>query len=129
MNARVKDFAAISLFMLGLVISQNILGFNGGISGYSGNPATNAGNTCSTCHSGGVIPTVNLTGPTIVQPGTISSFTFTISGGQQNSGGLDISADGGSLINTLASTRLQANEITHNQRATAVGGSISWSFD
>jgi len=130
MNNNVKNLTTISIFVLGMGISQNGFSFNGGISGYSGNPATNAGNTCSTCHSGGAIPTVNLTGPTLVQPGTISSFTFTISGGQKNSGGLDISTDGGSLINTLASTRLQSGEITHNQRATVAGdGTVSWSFD
>ncbi|MFV1998173.1 MAG: choice-of-anchor V domain-containing protein [Acidiferrobacterales bacterium] len=130
MNYEVKNFATAGIFLLGLVVSQNVFSSSGGISGYSGNPATNAGNTCSACHSGGTAPTVNLTGPATVQPGTINTFTFTISGGQQNSGGLDISADGGTLINTLASTRLQNGEIIHNQRATVAGdGTVSWNFD
>ncbi len=130
MNYKVKNCATIGIFVLGMVISQNVFSFSGGINGYSGNPATNAGNTCSACHSGGAAPTVSLTGPATVQPGTISTFIFTISGGQQNSGGLDVSADGGTLINTLASTRLQTGEIIHNQRATAAGdGTVSWSFD
>jgi len=130
MSNKLTNPVTIGIFVLHLTISQNVFSFSGGINGYSGNPATSAGNTCSTCHSGGATPTVNLTGPATVQPGTISTFTFTISGGQQNSGGLDISADGGTLINTLASTRLQVGEIIHNQRATAAGdGTVSWSFD
>lgn len=121
---------AIGIFIFNLDINQKAFSFSGGVSGYSGNPATNGGNTCSSCHSGGTIPTVNLTGPSSVQPGTVSTFTFTISGGQQNSGGLNISANGGVLISTQASTRLQAAEITHNQRAiAATDGTISWSFD
>ena len=92
--------------------------------------ATNAGNNCSTCHSGGTVPTINLTGPATVQPGSISTYTLTLSGGQQHSGGLNVSADGGTLMNTLASTRLQMGEIIHNQRANVAGdGTVSWNFD
>jgi len=130
MSISVKKLATISIFLLNLVISQSIFSYSGGINGYSGNSATNAGNTCSSCHSGGITPSVNLSGPTTVQPGTISTFSFTVSGGQQNSGGLDVSASGGSLMNTQASTRLQMGEIIHNQRASAaVDGSVSWNFD
>jgi len=130
MDNKVQKLATFSIFITSLVISQNVFSFGGGINGYSGNPATTAGNTCSMCHSGGTTPAVQLTGPATVQPGTISTFTFTISGGQQNSGGLNVSADGGTLMSTSTSTRLQNGEITHSQRATAeVDGTVSWNFD
>ncbi len=130
MSNRVKSLVTISIFILNLLASHNAFSYNGGINGYSGNPATNGGTTCSNCHSGGAVPTITLTGPSSVQPGSISTFTFTISGGQQNSGGLDVSVNGGTLINTLANTRLQASEITHNQRsAAATDGSVSWRFN
>jgi len=130
MNNKQKDFTTIGIFLLTLLTSQNVFSLNGGISGYSGNPATTSGSTCSLCHSGGTTPITNLSGPAMVQPGTINTYTLTISGGQQRSGGMDVSTDGGTLINTLANTRFQAGEIIHIQRKPVVGdGSVSWSFD
>ena len=130
MNNKQKNLASIGIFLLTLLTSQNVFSLNGGISGYSGNPATNSGSTCSLCHSGGTIPTVNLIGPAAVKPGTINTYALIISGGQQRSGGMDVSVDGGTLINTLANTRFQAGEIIHSQRKPVVGdGSVLWSFD
>ena len=37
--------------------------------GYSGNPATGGGQTCTVCHGGGAAPTVAFHGPTTVVPG------------------------------------------------------------
>lgn len=126
----VKNLAVIGVFVLTLATGQQVFGFSGGISGYSGNVATNAGNTCMFCHSGGTTPSINLTGPVLVQPGTINTYTLTISGGQAHSGGMDVSVDAGTLMNMLAKTRLQSGEINHNQRATAAGdGSVSWNFN
>jgi len=125
-----KNVAVIGIFLAALLTSQSVFSLNRGISGYSGNPATTSGSTCSVCHSGGTIPTINLSGPATVQPGTINTYILTISGGQQRSGGMDVSADGGTLINTLANTRFQAGEIIHIQRKPVVGdGSVTWKFD
>ena len=125
-----KNVAVIGIFLAALLTSQSVFSLNRGISGYSGNPATTSGSTCSGCHSGGTIPTINLSGPATVQPGTINTYILTISGGQQRSGGMDVSADGGTLINTLANTRFQAGEIIHIQRKPVVGdGSVTWKFD
>ncbi len=103
---------------------------SGGIINHSGNPLAGGGATCSNCHSGGVLPSVSITGPTSVQPSSTSTFTFTMTGGQQNIGGLDISAQGGTLISTQANTRLLSGELTHQQPAVAAtNGNVSWSFD
>ena len=130
MNTIIRSFSSAGIFFLALSINQSVFGFSTGVNGYSTNPATNAGNSCVLCHSGGTVPTVTLSGPVSVQPGTINTYTLTISGGQANSGGLDVSVDAGTLINTLASTKLQSGEITHTQRALAdPNGDVAWSFD
>ena len=130
MNNKIENLVSVGIFVLTLITSQFAYSSSNGISGFSGNPATNSGNTCTQCHSGGVAPSISVTGPTEVQPGTINTFTLTITGGQANSGGLNVSADAGTLINTFANTKLQSGEITHTQRATAAGdGSVSWDFD
>ena len=125
-----RHLTVIGVFILNLLFIHNTFGFSGGINGFSGNPVTNGGSTCSNCHSGGTTPTVVLTGPSVVQPGSINTFTLTISGGQQNSGGLNVSADGGILISTLANTKIQVTELTHTQRVIAAGdGTVAWDFN
>ena len=70
---------------------------SGGISGYSGNPGTNFGQNCNACHGGGVPPTVTLSGPTTVSPGSLTTYTLTLTGGQQTTGGLGVSVTRGEL--------------------------------
>ncbi len=130
MNTIIRSFSSAGIFLLTLVYTQSVFGFSSGVNGYSTNPATNAGNSCALCHSGGTAPTITLTGPVSVQPGTVNTYTLTISGGQANSGGLDVSVDAGTLISTLANTKLQSGEVTHTQRALAdPNGDVAWSFD
>ena len=104
----------------------------GGITGLSGNPATAGGATCTVCHGGGIVPTVTLSGPTLVTPGTLNTYTLTISGGQQIAGGLDVSTNLGTLAVNPADggTRLQSGEITHRSPRTVNAGlEVVWSFD
>ena len=103
-----------------------------GIPGLSGNPATTGGLTCTACHGGGVPPLVTLSGPTLVAPGTLNTYTLTISGGQQIAGGLDVSTTAGTLAVNPADggTRLQSGEITHRSPRTVNAGlDVVWSFD
>ncbi len=130
MNNLRSSFAFLSVLVFAMLISPLAFGFSGGINGYSGNPATSGGASCTACHSGGAAPTVTLTGPNSVQPSSTSTYTLTISGGQSNAGGLDVSATGGGLVATQANTLLKAGELTHQLPATSVGGAaISWSFN
>ncbi len=104
-------------------------GLSSGISGYSGDPATNGGATCASCHTGGATPTVTLSGPTQVAPGATVTYTFTISGGPGAGGGFDVSATAGSLSVVDGGTRLLAGEIVHaSTRTPDASGSISWTF-
>lgn len=86
----------------------------GGINGFSGQ----SGNTCNVCHQGGSFPTVTLTGPAAVAPGTVSTYTLTIAvpidtPTDQKAGGLDVAASGGTLMATAPGTQIRFGELTH----------------
>jgi glucose/arabinose dehydrogenase len=94
-------------------------------------------NGCNECHSGGTVPTVTLTGPTVVAPGSTNDYTLQITNsGAQTFGGLNVSA----LIGVLAtggtdSTDTQTMtgtggraEITHTMAKPAVSGTTTFTF-
>jgi hypothetical protein len=103
-----------------------------GISGFSGDPST-GGLYCNECHTGGVVPTVTLGGPTTVAPGTTNTYTLTITGGQSTEGGLDVSASSGALSVNPGESGMQLlnSEITHTAPRPAQGfpRRVLWSFD
>ncbi len=113
-----------ALALVGLALASS-----GGISGYSGDPLTNGGAICTDCHGGGIAPTVTLVGPTTVAAGSTNTYTLTITGGQQISGGLDVAASRGNLIATDASTFVLNREIVHQFPKFDGGSGISWNFD
>ena len=101
---------------------------SGGINGFSGE----FGIDCNVCHTGGQAPAVVIDGPTLVFPGTVNSYTLTITpnGLTQRMGGLDVSADGGSLIVTDPGTYLLADEVTHDDPRVLDGNNqIVFTFD
>ncbi|MBI4313043.1 MAG: hypothetical protein HY681_14885, partial [Chloroflexi bacterium] len=113
-----------------MTIAGTALGYPGGITGYSGNPATTGGAFCTSCHDGGVAPAVTLTGPTSVAPGSTNTYTLTISGGQKVLGGLDVSATLGTLISLSGQgTKLRNGEVTHStEKAADPAGKVSFNF-
>ena len=104
--------------------------FSGGVSGYSGNPAT-GGATCNNCHSGGSTPWVVLDGPTLVQPGETNTYTLTLGGGQERAGGLDVSVTDGTLVIIDVGTQLLDGEVAHTtpRPVTPFIFEASWSFN
>jgi hypothetical protein len=94
-----------------------------GITGHSGNPST-----CTSCHSGGTVPTVSLAGPISLTAGTSGVYTLTITGGAAVVGGLDVSATGATLQATGPNTQLRSGEITHTAPTSFSGGSLSFTF-
>jgi len=101
-----------------------------GITGYSGNPATRGGQICTACHGGGSSPTVVLSGPPTVQIGKTYLYSLTISGGQQQAGGLDVSATDGTLSVVDAGTKIQAGELTHRfPKSAGPNGDVVFTFD
>ncbi|WP_420645507.1 choice-of-anchor V domain-containing protein [Candidatus Leptofilum sp.] len=86
--------------------------FSGGVSGRSGV----GGSNCSLCHNTGTVPTVTLSGPAVAFTGETFTYTLTIAGGQELAAGLDVSASGGVLTDTLAGslyTQILGGEVTH----------------
>ncbi len=101
-----------------------------GINGFSGNPATTGGLICIACHSGGITPTVTLSGPQTVTPGSTNRYMLSISGGQQIAGGLDVSVTDGTLANIDEETYILFEELTHRApREADAFGTVTFEFD
>ena len=117
----------ISIALIFLLFSSHALGSSAGISGFSGS----TGSSCTTCHNAGTVPTVALSGSNSVTPGSTNSYQFTITGGQNQIGGLSVSASSGTLIVQPGgnSTKILNSELTHTQPAFVSAGSIVWDFD
>ena len=129
----------LSPFVLLTALPGTATAFSGGISGCSDSPdsmatcssftGTQVG-SCSNCHSGGVEPTVSLSGPTTVMPGSTHTYTFTIMGGQQVAGGLNVSTDAGILMAADSNTRVQSGEVTHSSPLSVdENGNVVFTFD
>jgi ASPM-SPD-2-Hydin domain-containing protein/HYDIN/CFA65/VesB family protein len=99
-----------------------------GMNGYSGNPATHSGSICSACHGGGSAPTVGLTGPTSLAPGSSGVYTLMITGGAAVVGGLDVSTSAGTLQASGPGTKLQSGDITQTAATPFTSGALSFTF-
>ena len=87
---------------------------------------------CNQCHSGGSAPTVTLTGPTSVTPGSTSEYLLEIvEVGLREKGGLDAGASAGTLAvggAHASGTKLFSGEITHTTPKDSDGTSVKFSF-
>lgn len=99
--------------------------YSSGITGYSGS----SGSTCSACHSGGTAPVLTLTGPNSVEAGSTNTYTLTMSGGQQNAGGFNVSTTAGTLSTTMSDATNDGGELRHTQPFSDNGSGIVWTFD
>ncbi|HCE42492.1 MAG TPA: hypothetical protein DET40_02970, partial [Lentisphaeria bacterium] len=107
---------------------STVLADASGRSGYSGNPATRSGATCSSCHSGGPATTVTLSGPTSVAPNSTNAYTVTVTSAGQTGGGFDVSTTAGTLAAGTGS-KLSAAEVIQSAQKTMTAGSVSWQFN
>ncbi|MEZ4863404.1 MAG: PQQ-dependent sugar dehydrogenase [Caldilineaceae bacterium] len=99
--------------------------------GFSGNPATNGGANCTSCHAvGAPTPSVALLGPTTVTAGSTNLYTLTISGGPAQTGGLDISVSNnrGTLLPTGSDTQAFLGELTHSAPKAFNGNQVAFTF-
>lgn len=135
MNKRVMaDFVTASyaraiVLAVAFIFPQVAWSLSSGITGHSGNPDTNGGAICTLCHSGGVAPDVQLHGPNSVEAGSLNTFTLSVSGGQQNLAGMDISVTSGSLIATAAGMVKDGSELKHSQPFNVGSTPTTWSFN
>jgi PKD repeat protein len=99
--------------------------YPGGVTGYSG--ATGA--TCGSCHSGATAPALTLSGPTTLGVGASGNYTLTMQrSGSNPSGGLDVSANGGTLTTSTTGTVVRSGEITHSSPNNVPASGVTWSF-
>jgi glucose/arabinose dehydrogenase len=117
----------------GLAAPPRARAFSGGISSTS----FSAVNGCNDCHAGGSVPTVTLTGPTIVDPDSTHEYTMTVSHvGSQDLSGLNVSAAVGVLAtggsNAAGTTTILGSggrtEITHTGPKSSMASVTTFSF-
>jgi len=73
------------------------------------------------------MPTVALSGPTQVQPGSTNTYSLTISGGQLSGGGLDVSVTDGFFTTIDSGTWIIDGEVLHRStRGAAPNGDVTW---
>src|SRR5690606_14623662 len=102
-----------------------------GRNGFSGNPGTNGGATCTACHApGATTPVVTISGPQLLDADTVAEYTVTISGGPGATGGLGVSSSGasGTFQAIGKDVHVIGGEISHTQPKAFAGGGASFSF-
>ncbi|HEY4529080.1 MAG TPA: choice-of-anchor V domain-containing protein [Luteimonas sp.] len=102
-----------------------------GRNGFSGNPGTQNGATCAACHAPGAsTPTVTISGPQVLDAGTIADFTVTITGGPAVTAGLGVSASdaAGTFQAAGKDVHVIGGEISHTQPKAFSGGAVSFGF-
>lgn len=126
---------AIALAVLGAIAALGAApsgAFSGGVSGLSGNPGTNLGDTCGSCHGGGSTPALNLSGPTVVAPNAVNTYVLSIQSANvvsQTAAGLDVSATAGLLSSLGSDTQILDGEVTHTaSKPNDSGGLASFTF-
>lgn len=104
----------------------------GGRSGFSGNPSTNAGASCSVCHApdGANTPDVMLTGPLTIDAGTTRDYTVTIVGGPAQTAGVNISSENdiGVLLSRGTDLQQMQGELTHTGRKNFSANAATFDF-
>lgn len=88
------------------------------------------GSTCTRCHGGGAVPTVELTGPAELAAGETGSFTLTITGGAASVGGFNVATDR-STANLIAGPgqKKVGAELTHASPQAFSSGSLAFTFE
>ncbi|MET0405011.1 MAG: MXAN_6652 family MXYO-CTERM-anchored protein [Cystobacter sp.] len=114
---RFSTFARVGSLVAMSLLSSSALARSTGIIGRSGKPpATGTTRTCVGCHTAGTNVTVEISGPTAVEPGSKNPYTFIIRGGPAVVGGVDLSVDSDAAALEVAENsglRKDGVELTH----------------
>lgn len=123
-----RGLTIIASLLVVLAAGAGVMASATGRVGYSGNPATNGGQTCTLCHSGGAAPTVSWRGPTTVLPGATNVYNFVLQDGPAVTGGLDVAATAG-VLQPGTGMRSEAGEVTHSfPRDFDLSGRVAFTF-
>jgi glucose/arabinose dehydrogenase len=106
----------------------------GGRSGFSGDPASNAGTVCTVCHTPGSAPTplVSIGGPRVIDAGTTAGYFVTLQGGPGATAGVGIST--GDDIGNLqpagcGDLQVLDKELTHTAPKAFSNGAATFVFN
>lgn len=108
----------------GIVLALSLVGLSAGLqasingrSGFSGDPSTNAGATCSVCHApdGAAAPAIGIAGPDSINAGATQDLFVVMVGGPAQTAGVNISVqDGiGNLLPVEGDLQQMDGELTH----------------
>ncbi|WP_426755552.1 MXAN_6652 family MXYO-CTERM-anchored protein [Myxococcus sp. Y35] len=96
-----------------------------GVTGQTGKD----GATCSTCHKGGELPTVEFEGPTSLAPGATGQYAFIIRGGPAKTGGVGIAVDSTeATLQAGEGTKKLGAELTHAQPRAFTNNELRFPF-
>lgn len=121
---RFPSYGAAGVLSLCL-LSSPALANSKGMTGYSGKSSQ----TCTTCHSGGSAPTVEISGPTSLETGATGQYSLIIRGGPGQKGGFNVAVD-----NTAASleagegSKKVSGELTHSDARPSSAGEVRFPF-
>lgn len=116
---------ALPLLVAALGLAGPALARPEGITGYSGR----SGTTCNACHGGGTTPTVVLTGPARVEPGSTHTYRLTLTGGAGRVAGFDVAVEGaGATLVPGDGQRAAAGELTHSSPRAFTDGAAVFEF-
>jgi hypothetical protein len=97
-----------------------------------GNSGKNPNQTCNSnsCHFGGSVSTVSVSGPKTLAAGEVGQYTFLIVNNNANAvnSGADIAVDNGTLAAGDATEALVSNEVVHKMPVKFAGGMASYKF-
>lgn len=113
-----------------LAVRQSSASFYGRY-GFSGNPSTNSGQTCTTCHtSGAAVPTLSIIGPTAVEAGSSVLYTVEVQGGPAQTAGISVSMSdfSGLLLAVDSDLKLERSELTHIEPKPFTGDTAAFTF-
>jgi hypothetical protein len=119
--------ALSGLVLTCLLMPSAAFAHSAGIFNYSGK---NGGVMCNQCHSGGMAPNVQITGPATLEENAVATYTVTITGGAAVVGGVDIAeSDGGvAILMPGPGMRVSNNELTHITPKAFSNGTATFNF-
>lgn len=122
---------AYQLFLcVALAFSTYAQGSAGGRSGFSGDPSTSAGSTCTVCHSpdGALPPVMGIFGADTIDAGATKALVLIMLGGPGQTAGVNIAAGAGELLPYDENLQLLAGELTHTGPDIFAAGYVAYTF-
>ena len=128
---RIFSAPTAMLLFTTLLFASASQGSAGGRNGFSGDPSSSAGSTCTVCHApdGAETPLIGVWGAGTIDAGTSKNFIVLMVGGPAQTAGINISAGGvGELTPVDTDLQLLGDELTHVGPMPFASGYVAYSF-